>query len=137
MFFNSQERKRDFGLLAMRLGLAAMLLLHALPKLFAGQHLWQRVGTMVAFADIGLPSGLIGLVFLVLETLGGVSLVFGYLFRVSCTLLFAIFGAYCFNYYRIGTQTLMQWSLGLTAVYLGLICTGPGRYAIAVKLKKN
>lgn len=34
--FDSQVRKLHFGLLIMRLGVAAVLLLHALPKLFDG-----------------------------------------------------------------------------------------------------
>jgi len=34
--FDSQVRKLHFGLLIMRLGVSAVLLLHALPKLFDG-----------------------------------------------------------------------------------------------------
>jgi hypothetical protein len=34
--FDSQDRKLHFGLLIMRLGIAAVLLLHGLPKLFDG-----------------------------------------------------------------------------------------------------
>jgi hypothetical protein len=36
--FDSQDRKHHFGLLIMRLGIAAVLLLHALPKLFDGTY---------------------------------------------------------------------------------------------------
>jgi len=38
---------------------------------------------------------------------------------------------------HFGYNTLMLWSLGLAAVFLGLIYVGPGRYAIAVKLEKK
>jgi hypothetical protein len=41
------------------------------------------------------------------------------------------------NYFQIGYNTLMLWSLGLAAVFLGLIYVGPGRHAIAVKLEKK
>jgi hypothetical protein len=47
--FNSQDRKIHFGLLIMRLGLTAVLLLHALPKLFAGAHSWESAGTSLGF----------------------------------------------------------------------------------------
>jgi hypothetical protein len=65
------------------------------------------------------------------------SFVFGYFFRAACILLFILFGLYFFNYFQIGYNTLMLWSLGLAAVFFGLIYVGPGRYAIAVKLEKK
>jgi putative oxidoreductase len=137
MMFNSQDRKMHFGLLIMRLGLTTVLLLHALPKLFAGAHTWKDVGTSLNFINIGLPPLIFGFAILLLESLGSVSFVFGYFFRTACTILFILFGLYFFNYFKIGYNTLMLWSLGLAAVFLGLIYVGPGRYAIAVKLEKN
>ena len=135
--FNSQDRQTNSGLLMMRLGLAAVLLIHCLPKLFAGSPSWQSVGTTLGFINVGVPQTILGLVMLLLEALGAVSLLVGYFFRISCIVLFIIFGLYFFNYFRIGYQTLMLWSAGLAAVFLGLIYVGPGRYSIAVKLEKK
>lgn len=135
--FTSQDRQTNFGLLIMRLGLAAVLLFHALPKLFAGSHGWQSVGTTLAFINVGLPETVSGFVMLLLEALGAVSLMFGYFFRIFCIILLIIFAFYFFNYFRIGYQTLMLWSGGLAAVFFGLIYLGPGRYSIAVKLEKK
>ena len=86
---------------------------------------------------MGLPPVIFGFAILLLEALGAVSFVFGYFFRAACTLLFLLFGAYFFNYFKIGFNTLMLWSLGLAIVFLGLIYVGPGRYSIAVKLEKK
>jgi len=135
--FGSQERKNNFGLLIMRLGLAAVLLIHSLPKLIRGAHAWQGVGKTLNFISFGAPDSFIGLIFLLLGTLGAISLLVGYFFRIACLILFIIFGLYFFNYFSIGYQTLMLWSAGLAAVFLGLIFVGPGRYAIAVKLEKK
>ncbi len=135
--FSSQERQSNFGLLIMRLGLAAVLLIHSLPKLFAGSHSWQSVGTTLGFINVGLPVAVLGFTMLLLEALGAVSLMFGYFFRIACIILFIIFGLYCFNYFSIGYRTLMLWSAGLAAVFFGLIYAGPGRYSIAVKLEKK
>ena len=121
----------------MRLGLSAVLLVHSLPKLFAGSHSWQRVGTTLGFINADLPVAGLGFVILLLEALGAVSLLFGYFFRIACIILFIIFGLYFFNYFSIGYQTLMLWSAGLAAVFFGLIYVGPGRYSIAVKLEKK
>jgi hypothetical protein len=74
---------------------------------------------------------------LLLAALGAVSLLFGYFFRIAGLVLFILFGMYFFNYFSIGYKTLMLWSAGLAAVFLGLVFVGPGRYAIAVKLEKK
>jgi len=135
--FGSHEQKNNFGLLIMRLGLAAVLLIHSLPKLIGGAHAWQSVGTTLNFINIGVPQTLLGFIFMLLAALGAVSLLFGYFFRIACTILFILFGLYFFNYFSIGYKTLMLWSAGLAGVFLGLIFVGSGRYAIAVKLEKK
>ena len=135
--FGSQDRKNSFGVLIIRLGLAAMLLAHSLPKLIGGASAWKGVGEMISFVDLGVPATIVGCIILLLETLGAVSLLFGYLFRIACIVLFFLFGLYFFNYLSFGYKTLMVWAIGLAAVFLGLIYMGPGRYAIAVKLEKK
>jgi putative oxidoreductase len=135
--FNTQDRRANFGLLFMRLGLTAVLLIHSLPKLFDGSNVWENIGTTLSFINIGLPPVYFGFIILLLEALGAISFVFGYFFRTACTILFILFCLYFFNYFRIGYQTLMLWSLGLAAVFFGLIHVGPGRYAIAVKLEEK
>jgi putative oxidoreductase len=137
LMFGSQERKINFGLLIMRVGLAAVLLIHSLPELFGGTHNWQSVGTTLNILNIGVPQTPLGLIILLLEALGAVSLVFGYFFRTACTILFLFFGLNFFYYFSIGYQNLMLWSAGIATVFLGLIYVGPGRYAIAVKLEKK
>jgi len=135
--FISQDRQTNSGLLIMRLGLAAVLLIHSLPKLFAGSPSWQSVGTTLDFINVGVPAAVLGFIMLLLESLGAVSLMFGYFFRIACIVLFIIFGLYFFNYLRIDYRTLMLWSAGLAAVFFGLIYVGPGRYTIALKLEKK
>jgi putative oxidoreductase len=88
--FTSQDRQTNSGLLIMRLGLAAVLLIHSLPKLFAGSHSWQSIGTTLGFIDVGVPATILGFVMLLLEALGAVSLMFGYFFRIACIILFII-----------------------------------------------
>jgi putative oxidoreductase len=136
--FDSQDRRIHFGLLVMRLGLTAVLFLHALPKLFGELSQWKNVGMGLSAINVGLPPVVFGFAILLLETLGAVSFVFGYFFRTACVILFTIFGLYFFIYLqKPGYDTLMLWSLGLAAVFFGLIYVGPGRYSIAVKLEKK
>lgn len=137
MFFNSQERKMSFGLLIMRVGLAAALLIHAIPKLIGGATHWQSIGMALSYLQIGISPHVLGLSVLLLETLGAVSLLSGFMFRIACIIMTILFGYYCFTYFGIGYKSLTIYSLGLSAVFFGLINTGPGKYALAVKLEKK
>jgi putative oxidoreductase len=137
MLFNSQERKTSFGLLLMRLGLAAVLAVHAAPKLFSGIAQWRSVGNTLEALQLGVPLHVLGFAVLIAETFGALSLLSGFLFRIACGLLMLLYGFFCFNYFRIGYQSLTLYTLALTVVYLGLMNTGPGRYAVAVKLEKK
>jgi putative oxidoreductase len=137
MLFNSQERKISFGLLLMRVGLAAVLLLHSLPTLFGGEAQWKSVGATLNYLEFGISLKIIGFVALIIEVLGAASLLSGFLFRTFCGLLTVLYGFYCFNYFSIHYRTLTLFSLALAAVYLGLFNSGPGKYALAVKLEKK
>ncbi len=139
MIFTSQERKMNFGLLFMRLGLAAVLLIHALPKLFGGTAAWKKFWMSLEFESIGLPGAIVGLAILLIESITALCLLSGYFFRVACALLSFLYGLYFFGYfyYKSGYVTLTLWSLGLAVVFFGLIYIGPGRYAVSVKLEKK
>lgn len=137
MFFSAQDRKKDIGLLIMRLGLAAVLLWHSVPKLIGGTPAWKSVGTTMDFINLGLPVSFMGLLSLALETLCSIGLIFGYLFRFSSSVLFVLLLLYSFNYFNVAYKTLMMWSVALTSVFLGLIFTGPGRYSISARLDRR
>ena len=138
MFQNTLERKTSFGLLVMRVGLATVLLLHTVPKLFGGTAAWKGVGTSLSYISFGLPVEIFGFCVLLVEALAGLSLLCGYLFRTFCILLTVLYGLFCFNYFNMkGYITLTLFSLALAFVFLGLLNTGPGRYAVAVKLEKK
>ena len=129
----------NFGLLFMRLGLAAVLLIHALPKLFGGTAAWKKFWMSLEFESIGLPGAIVGLAILLIESITALFLLSGYFFRVACALLAFLYGLYFFGYfyYKSGYVTLTLWSLGLAVVFFGLIYVGPGRYAVSVKLEKK
>ena len=139
MIFTSQERKMNFGLLFMRLGLAAVLFIHALPKLFGGTAAWKKFWMSLEFESIGLPGAIVGLAVLLIESIAALCLLSGYFFRVACALLSFLYGLYFFGYfyYKSGYVTLTLWSLGLAVVFFGLIYIGAGRYAVSVKLEKK
>ena len=137
MLFDSQERRISFGLLVMRLGMAAILMVHSIPVLIGGASYWKSVGTSLNFINIGIPSQVLGFFVMLFESLCGISLLSGFLFRTSCGILTLLYGLYFFNYLNIGYKTLTLYSLGLALVSIGLMNTGAGRYAVAVKLERK
>ena len=137
MLLGAQDRKKDVGLLIMRLGIAAVLLWHSVPKLIAGTPAWKSLGTTLAFINVGLPASFLGLLSLALETVCSISLIVGYFFRLSSAVLFLLLLLYSINYFNVAYKTLMMWSLALTSVFLGLVFTGPGRYSLAAKLQRR
>ena len=137
MLFNQQERRISFGLLIMRLGLAATLLIHAVPKLLNGSASWAIAGENLSFMNTGLPLEVLGLILLILETLGGICLISGYFFRSANIVMTIIYVFYFINYFNAGYKTLLLYSMGLVAVFFGLIYIGHGRYAVSVKIEKK
>ena len=137
MFFNSHDKRMHLGLLMQRLGLSAMLLMHSAPKLFAGLPQWTTVGKSLNFINFGAPVHIFGLVILILESVSALSLLSGYFFRTSCIVMAILTGLSCYNYFSIGYKTLTLLSFGLATVFIGLLNTGSGRYAIAVKLERK
>lgn len=121
----------------MRLGIAAVLLWHSVPKLIGGTPAWKSVGTTMDFINFGLPVSFMGLLSLTIETLGSIGLFFGFLFRLCSGVLFVLMLLYSFNYFNVAYKTLMMWSLALTSVFFGLLLAGPGRYSLSARLQKR
>jgi uncharacterized membrane protein YphA (DoxX/SURF4 family) len=131
------DRRLHVGLLIMRLGMAASLLIYALPKLFGGAPMWIHVGKGLRFLDADFSAQVVGVILLIVEALASVGLITGGLFRISSVLLAAVYGLYFANFINQGYQTLPLYAAALACVCLGFLFTGPGRYAVAVKIEQK
>jgi putative oxidoreductase len=131
------ERQSNLGLLLMRLGIAVTLLVYALPKLLGGPPMWIQVGQDLRYLQADFPSQIVGLVLLVIQVLGSVGLITGGLFRISTALLSVIYSLHFLNFISIGYRTLPLYAAALACVCIGLMITGPGRFAVAVKIEKK
>jgi putative oxidoreductase len=134
---NTSERQLNSGILVMRLGIAAMLLMHAVPRLMGGSRTWALAGKEMRFLQGDVQSHIAGLILLIVEVLAGLGLLSGYLFRVSAALTAGLYGMYFLNYYAIGYRTLMWYAAALTCVCIGLLLSGPGRFAVSVKIESK
>jgi hypothetical protein len=131
------ERHLNSGLLIMRLGIAATLLVYALPRLLGGSKLWFAVGKDLRFLHADFPAQLVGLMLLLIQVLASVGLITGGLFRISTASLAIVYALYVYNYIHIGYQTLPLYAAALAGVCIGLMLVGPGRFAVALKIEKK
>jgi len=112
-------------------------MIHSLPKLFGGSLMWKSVGTSLNYVNPGIPLEVLGIGILILEALGGLSQLCGYFFKTFCILMVILFCLYTYNYLKIDYHNMALFLMGLVSVFLGFLNTGPGKYAIAVKLEKK
>lgn len=131
------EHRLNVGLLIMRLGIAASLLIYSLPKLFGGTQAWIHVGKALRFLQADLSAQVVGCVLLIIEALASVGLITGGLFRISAVLLASVYGLYFLNFITRGYQTLPLYAAALACICIGFLFTGPGRFAVAVKIEQK
>lgn len=131
------ERQLNAGLLLMRMGIAVTMLVHALPKLIGGSRYWIQAGKDLRFLAGDAPFQVVGLVLLLFQALGSLGMITGGLFRVSAVLLTTVYTLYFINFFTIGYKTLPLYAAALACVCIGLMITGPGRFAVAVKIEKK
>ena len=130
-------RKLNTGLLIMRLGIAATLMIYAIPRLMGGAGAWIAVGKDMRFLHADFSTQVVGFIILLIDVLAGLGLVTGYLFRLSCGLLAAVYSLYFFNYINVGYKTLPLYAGALACICLGLLCTGAGQFAVSLKIEKK
>lgn len=133
----ASERQMNTGLLLMRLGIAASQLFFALPRMIDGTRAWSLVGREMRFLSADISAQLVGGIILGIEILASLGLVTGYLFRISATLLAVVYGLYFFNFINEGYKTLPLYAGALACVCIGLLFSGPGRFAVAVKIESK
>jgi uncharacterized membrane protein YphA (DoxX/SURF4 family) len=133
----ASERQSNLGLLLMRLGIAVTSLVLALPKLMGGARQWEQVGRDLRFLQADFPFQIAGVILLLFQVLGSLGMITGGLFRISAVLLTAVYTLYFINFFTIGYKTLPLYAAALAFVCIGLMITGPGRFAVAVKIEKK
>ncbi|KJS30092.1 MAG: hypothetical protein VR64_17300 [Desulfatitalea sp. BRH_c12] len=129
------DRQLNSGLLIIRLSIAVGMLYQALPRLLHGARAWTLAGREFRILHGDLSAQIVGLTLLVVEVLASIGLISGYLFRLSAALLAGVYGLYFFNYLNAGYRSLYVYAGMIACICIGLLLSGPGRYAVYVKIK--
>src|SRR5512139_1900015 len=127
----SLGKHKDFGLLILRLGLGAMFVWHGAPKLMGGPGSWEKIGLAMTSVGITILPAFWGLMAAVAEFFGGICLILGFQFRLSCLFLAVTMAVAASMHFGKG-EGLRGASHAIEdgIVFLSLIIIGPGKYSI-------
>lgn len=119
----------DAGLLSVRLGLAAVFIVHGAMKLATVS------ATMAMFVKMGLP-GWLGVIVGIAELLGGVAMLLGvYMKYAGYALATVMVGAILAVKWKMGFVSGWEFDFMLLAAAIGMAWTGPGAYAVELPEK--
>ena len=121
----------NFGLLVMRLGLGAMMVMHGYPKLIGGPEKWAKVGGAISNIGIHAYPVFWGFMAAATEGLGGLLLALGLFFRPTCLLLTFTMTIATLSHFHRGDDLIgASHAIELGFAFLGLLFVGPGKYSV-------
>lgn len=125
-----QVHWRDLGLLFLRFGFGlGFLYFHGWSKLSGGPERWTAVGGAMDVLGVGVGHTAFGFLAALAESVGGILIAIGFLFRPAAALLGATMFVAWFRHVATGQGTPAHAFKNLW-VALGLMLIGPGRYSV-------
>lgn len=123
--------KPNFGLLLIRVVIGSMFMIHGIPKFLGGFPVLESIGQTMAIFGITAYPVFWGFMAALSEALGGLLMILGWQFRIAMFFLMSVMAVATYSTY-LSTHDLHRygWSLELTAIFLGLMFVGPGRFSI-------
>lgn len=133
--FDTLGKYRNTGLLIIRVGLGAMMMVHGFPKLTGGPTLWEGLGNSMKLIHIDFLPVFWGFMAAVAEGIGGLFLLLGLFFRPTNMLLFFTMAIAALVHLTNAKEGIAEAShaIELGMVFLGLILIGPGKYSVDKK----
>lgn len=141
MVLTGLTKYREAGLLLLRIGIGIIMIAHGWPKLIGGPDVWEgRVGASLGLYGINHSTVwmIFGLGMALLEVLGGLIFVAGFLFRPICILFtLAMLGAASQHMFNENFPPALRnfangWGQAITlaVLFFCLILIGPGKYSV-------
>ncbi|MBA3647842.1 MAG: DoxX family protein [Chitinophagales bacterium] len=123
---------KDLGLLILRVGLGLSYLLgHGFLKLKGGTETWTHIGSNMSNLGITFAPAFWGLCAALGESLGGLLLMTGILFRPACLLLAFIMIIAILSGLKDGIDFYnWAWPAEMLVVMVALFICGPGKYSL-------
>jgi putative oxidoreductase len=124
-----EGKRRDLGLLVLRVGIGVMFVTHGLPKNVGGR--WAKLGEAMGNLGIEFAPTFWGFAAAISEFGGGLLLAAGVLFRPACALMLCTMIVASINHFAVG-DGLGRASHAIEAgiLFLSLLLIGPGRHRL-------
>lgn len=130
-FLSRLSKHNNTGLLLLRLGIGAMMIIHGFPKLKGGPKAWAGVGASMGNFGIHDFPAFWGFMAAFSEGVGGLLFLIGFLFRPSCLLLIITMMVAAMHHFSAGDGLSgASHAIELGIVFLAMFIIGPGRYSI-------
>ena len=124
-------RYTNLGLLLMRVGIGAMMIVHGYPKLLGGPEKWTKLGVSMENLNIHVYPTFFGFMAAAAEALGGLLLILGLAFRPAAFLLLFTMVVAAVSHFAKGDEIgKASHAIELAFVFLGFFFIGPGRYSV-------
>ena len=132
--FDNLGKYRNTGLLILRVGLGAMMMIHGLPKIMGGPDMWAGLGGSMKVIRINFLPTFWGLMAALAEGMGGFLLLLGLFFRpVNILLTFTMIIAALVHFGKGEGIMGASHAIELGIVFFSLIFIGPGKYSVDKK----
>ncbi len=129
---------RQAGFLVLRLGIGFMFMLHGWPKLAGGLEVWQKVGSAMSVFGLESGYGFFGFMAAFAETVGGLFIMLGFIFRPMVVLLFLTMAVASTRHLVQGDGFgVSSHAIEAAILFLSLYYIGPGRYSLDEKMFGN
>lgn len=131
--FKNLNKYRDAGLLLLRLGIGAVFIfVHGIPKLSGGAETWHATGQAMSVVGINFGFTIWGLLAALTETLGGVLLIIGFVFRPVLVLMLILMLIATFMQLTAGEPMgpVVSHPLKMAILFFCWMLIGPGKYSI-------
>lgn len=128
---------KDLGLLVLRLGIGASMMVHGWPKIIGGPSTWAWYGSQMSLLGITFAPVFWGLCAALAEFVGGACLASGLLMRVvPLILVLNMIVALVYHFNKGDGFLQYSQALELLVVFFSLWISGPGKYSLDAWLCK-
>ena len=125
-----QKHYVDLGLLVLRLGFGlGFFYFHGWGKITGGPERWADVGDAVEHLGIGFGHTFFGFLAAFAESIGGLLIAVGFLFRPAALLVVGTMFVAWFMHVATGNGTPAH-AFKNAWLFAGLFLTGPGKYSV-------
>ncbi|WP_293302473.1 DoxX family protein [Pedobacter sp. UBA4863] len=129
--FHTLGKYRNTGLLILRVGLGAMMMVHGFPKIMGGPDKWALLGGSMKVIGIDFIPAFWGFMAAISEGLGGFLLLLGLFFRpVNILLAFTMVIAALVHFGKGEGIMGASHAIEIGIVFFSLIFIGPGKYSV-------